>query len=238
MTSIEPREVSRLVERAARQSTLRRRDADPGATRPRPVITVSREFGAQGARLARKLSARLAIPCWDQELVHEVSKHTATPEVVLRNLDEQRRSMVIELLGTLFARTKVTSSEYHRELTRVITAIGQGGAAVIVGRGAQFVLPNATALKVRVVAPEQTRIEALALRRGIGPGEALLLVRKMDEERAAFMRTHYDEDIRAAHHYDLIVNSQVFTLDQCADFVIAAYHARFGEARVQPAVAS
>jgi len=220
MSQMESREVAHLVERAAQRADLERRTSDPGRRRTPPVITVSREFGAQGARIARRVAAQLAVPCWDQELVHEVSKNTATPEIVLRDLDEHRRSMVIELLGVLFARSKVTSTEYHRELVRVISAIGQRGAAVIVGRGAQFVLPSSMALRVRVVAPKQTRVEGLARRKGIGQREALGMINQMDEERAAFMRTHYDQEISAADHYDLVINSDRFDVQQMVGLVL------------------
>jgi hypothetical protein len=44
------------------------------------------------------------------------------------------------------------------DLTRIILALGVQGQAVLIGRGAGCILPRATTLHVRVLAPLQDRI--------------------------------------------------------------------------------
>lgn len=225
-----PRHISVLVEAAARKAELEGRMGSGPATVRRPVVTLSREFGARGAVVARQVADLLGFECWNQELVHQVSQNMDKPEEMLEGLDEQRTNMVIQLLGALFAKDELSPLAYQKELRKVIRALAQRGSGVIVGRGGQFVLKREQALRVRVVAPLEDRVAGVAERRGISPEEARRLVMNMDAERAAFMRENFGESIDQANHYDLIVNSSTFSLERCAEVIAQAYRVRFPEA--------
>ncbi len=222
-----------MVERAVHRSDVEeKRGTNSGAT-VHPVITISREYGAQGAAVARIVASELGFQYWDQDLVHEVSKNTTTPEIVLAALDEHKRHMITETLAVMFAKSTITSTEYLQELARVIGAIAQRGSAVIVGRGAQFILPSSIALRVRIVAPLTSRIQGVALRRGVSPKQAQTMTAKADAERAAVARDGHHKDINLGQHYDLVLNTSTLSLQQCRDFIVQAYAARFSTETTQ-----
>ena len=90
------------------------------------------------------------------------------------------------------------------------------------GRGATKVLPAATTVRVRIVAPLEYRIEAVRREHGISPDEAAHRVEATDRERDAFVREHFGVDASDPRNYDLVLNAARFPVSQCAELIIAA----------------
>ena len=57
------------------------------------VITITREYGAGGAELARKLSPALGWELLDRELLHQAAATQHVPDAELERLDEQTITM-------------------------------------------------------------------------------------------------------------------------------------------------
>lgn len=101
----------------------------------RPLITVSRSFGAQGAALARMVGERTGYTVWDRDLVHAIAKEAGGDERVLATVDEHRRGQIDEALRGLIVGFSNSNVQYFRSLIRVIRTISLHGSAIIVGRG-------------------------------------------------------------------------------------------------------
>ena len=223
----QPRNIEAIVEQQVRRWELERQRRE--ASKPRPAITVSREFGARGADLARLVAERLGWKCWDRELLHEIAQHAKASETLFETLDEHRRDAIRETLAVFGAGRHVTMTDYTRELATVIGTIGEHGNAVVVGRGAQYLLAPQQTLRVRVVAPLAARIASVAERRSISEDKARDEVNKTDAERRAFMREVYDRDPNVASDHDLLINTATFALPDCAELIVAATRLRFGD---------
>jgi hypothetical protein len=193
-----------------------------------PVITVAREFGARGEALGRIVADRAGFSFWDGELVHAVSTQSGASEIVLRSLDEQHRSGIEESIDGVLMGGRHMASEYLRRLMRLIKTISHHGASVIVGRGGQYVLEPASALRIRVVCPPEDRIRGYAERQGIDENEARSVVEREDSERRRFIRQFFSRDLANAWDYDLIINTATFSLESAATLVLDAYEAKFG----------
>ena len=193
-----------------------------------PLITVSREYGSLGAKIAKALGERLEWPCWDQELVHEIAQHSNAPETLFASLDEHRRDVISKIIDSLMYGNEVTERYYLRKLMHVVHTIAHHGASVVVGRGAHYVLEEHQALKVRVVAPMEDRIKGLMSRKDIGEGQARAEVVKTDAERADFMRYHYSRNITDAHGFDMVINVGPLNIEKAIDIILAGYEAKFG----------
>lgn len=105
--------------------------------------------------------------------------------------------------------------------------IARHGRAVIVGRGAQFILRPERTLRVRAFAPPEVRIARIAERDRISRDEARAVVLRHDAERNAFCRQHFNADPSDPHHYDLLLNTGTLSVETCADGVVGAFRARF-----------
>ena len=118
-----------------------------------PVITISREFGASGRSLAKELGRRIGFKVWDRELLSAISKEAGADERFLASLDERRRKLIDDALYGSFMGSKHSNTHYFRSLMQVVHTIGAHGKSIIVGRGSNYIVDSAAALRVRVVLP-------------------------------------------------------------------------------------
>lgn len=206
------------------QQALNRRS---GRSQFWPIITISREFGAQGHALAEALCERIGFTLWDRELVQSIAEVSGGDEAIVAMLDERHRKAVDEMVFTAVIGARHTNARYFNTLLRVVHAIEQKGGSVIVGRGASYICEADGILSVRVVCPLEERIRALGEREDLTPREAERLVDQRDRERAEFVRAYFRADVAAPTDYDVLVNSGSFSLDAMVDIVLAAYEAKF-----------
>jgi len=231
MFKTSPRTAHRLVEEQVRRWQLDSEASGRGADKepaPWPLITLSREFGALGAATGRLVAEKLGFSFWDQEIVHAIVENTGAQETLLASLDERTRNAIEDVISENLGGVVGTASEYVRQVARVVRTIERHGGAVIIGRGAYFILAPDTTLRVRVVCPEATRIERFAERQGIGKRDAEKHVRRVEHERQVFNKRHYGKEVGDPLHYDLVLNTGWSTPEGAAEVVIAAYHAKFG----------
>jgi len=227
------RNVKAIIEEQIRRWSLERdgrgkRRGKQAAVEPWPVITMSREFGSLGAEVARQLADKLGFSLWDQELVNAVAKRTGLRKALVASLDEHVRGRVDDFVATLFTSPDATAAEYVRQVGIVVHALENNGAAVIVGRGGQFVVRPDRALRVRIVCPYAERARGYAEREGLTPGEARKEVSRVERERLHFYRKHYGVDVTRAVHYDLVLNTCELSLLGARNVVVAAYRSKFG----------
>jgi cytidylate kinase len=193
-----------------------------------PVVTVSRQYGGRGEAIARAIADRLDYSCWDQELLHEIARHAHAPKVLFESLDEHRRNTVTEVIGVFDRKHKVTASDYLKELMRVLHTIANHGDAVIVGRGAQYILNPASTLRVRAVAELDVRVAGLVERNQISADAARAELAAVDDERRDFIRQNYDRDIEDPAGYDLTINTGSLSLELATEVVVTCFRNRFG----------
>ena len=97
---------------------------------------------------------------------------------------------------------------------------------MIVGRGAAFILPVETTLRVRLVGETKERIAVLTRKLGIPEREAARQLRNLDRERIDFVQDHFLKDATDPRSYDLILNAPRLSVAEIAE-VIAETLRRF-----------
>ena len=231
-----PRDVQTIVERQVRKWGLEREprpELEPDV--PWPLVTISREFGTQGAEMGRLVAQQLGFSYWDQELVEAIAEETGAQKTLVASLDETARSRLDDFLTEAVGGVSGTVGEYVRQVARISGVLKNHGAAVVIGRGVQFILEPEEMLRVRVIAPEGRRVAGVAERQGITSKEADRVVRRVERERLSFIRRHYGVEVDDARHYDLVVNTGFFSLEAAAAVVVAAYKGKFGRLPEAPA---
>jgi cytidylate kinase len=66
---------------------------------------------------------------------------------------------------------------------------------------------------------------------GVSEEEAAVKVAAIDRQRVQFVREHFNKDTTDPSLYDLVLNTERFSVEQCADLIVEALH------RLQAAVA-
>ena len=112
-------------------------------------------------------------------------------------------------------------------IEQVIRAAADRGDVVIVGRGAQVILADRPdTLHVRVVAPLLFRCQRIAAREGVGLAEARELVRRVDRDRARYLRQYYQVDWGDSTLYHLTLNPSRTGTDLAARLIAGTVEQR------------
>ncbi|MFZ5891738.1 MAG: AAA family ATPase [Myxococcota bacterium] len=221
--------VNQQVMRWTEEQRLASRPPPPRADLPRPVICISREFGAQAGELADTVAARFGFNVCDQDLVEQVARQAHVRRRVVESLDERVQMGLQHWVDELIEMNRFRPSDYLRNLSEVVLAIGRHGRSVIIGRGAHVILDPAYALRVRCYAPFAWRSEQVARRHGLSLARAESLTLRVDAERAAFYREHFDTDVSDPLKFDLMLNVSTMPLHTRGAIVSAAFEAKFPE---------
>jgi cytidylate kinase len=186
------------------------------------TIALSRETGARGTSVARALGQKLGWPVYDHELLELIAKEMNLRSRLLESVDERRVSWIQDTLAGFALIPAVSEDGYVQHLVETLLSLATHGACVIVGRGAPHILPAATTLRVRLVAPLEDRIAVMSRELHLSREEAARRVPTTDRERARFVQDHFQKDTADPRNYDLVLNSARFSVDECADLIIGA----------------
>jgi cytidylate kinase len=208
--------------RAHQHWNARREQAESEAPRIKFSIAISRETGTYGAAIAREIGTRLGWPVYDRELLQRIADDIGVHRTLVESVDERQVSWLSECLGSLFAAREVNETVYFRRLVEALLSLASHGECVIVGRGATKVLPEASSLRVRIVAPREHRIQAVRQNHGVSYDDAAARVDTTDRERNRFVENHFHIDAADAANYDLVLNSARLSAVECADLILAA----------------
>jgi cytidylate kinase len=187
-----------------------------------PVVTISREPGCGGRVLARELATRHGLDLFHQEVLHAMAASAQVSAQFLATLDEKGLSVLQETISSLVHERHLWPDQYLQHLMKVIGTIGKHGGAVVVGRGANFVLPPEGRLRVRMVAPREKRIENVSRSYEVTPEEAQRRIIRTESDRRAFIRKYFNADIADPIHYDVILNMAYLDIAAAADLVKSA----------------
>jgi cytidylate kinase len=199
-------------------------------------ICVSRETGAGAGTIARLVGTRLDWKVYDHEILEAIAHRMEMPTDEVRAFDELAPSVVQDWILPLREEHYAPQEAYLDHLAKLVEAIGRAGESVVVGRGAGFILPRASTLSVRVIAPLKVRAERLAERVGVSVRTARRAARDLDRRRTQFERTMYRADPNDPHHYDLVLDSHSLGIAIAADVIVRAVEA--GLPRARPALAT
>ncbi len=183
------------------------------------VLTVSREFGSGGGRIAGTIAGWLGWKLLDGEIItaiarrahvdsHVVSTYDERVHSWLRRINEDAVRGVAMASGHPLEEEDIFDTHVMTELTRkIIEEAYNGGDCVIVGRGAQCILENKRdVFHLFVYAPLRERMKRLKSRLPAGVDIAQRL-RAVDEERAKYLHQRFDKNWCSPHLYDLMISS-------------------------------
>ena len=187
-----------------------------------PVVTLSREPGSGGRIVAQKLAERLGFVVFHQEVLHEMAQQAKISDQMLANLDEKGLSVLEDWIASLVNRRHLWPDEYLHHLMNVVGTIGKLGQAVVVGRGANFILPAERRFRVRIIGSREVRIQNVAREFGMTEEDAKRRVIKTESDRQAFIRKYFNADIADPTNYDLTINTDTLSITHAVDVIAAA----------------
>jgi cytidylate kinase len=185
------------------------------------VITISRHPGSLGDTVARALAGRLQYRLVERQELVQLATRIGGPELTWDRAPELR-----ERSPSFWERLTEERGRYASVLRRVTTQLAEEDDVVIAGLGAGQLLKGlGNVLRLQIVAPMETRIERV-MARGFDdvPGplsrdRARELIRHNDREAAGYMRYLFNIDWMEPQHWDLVINTSRFAVDDVVELV-------------------
>ena len=188
------------------------------------TVSLSREAGARGGTIGRRVGRKLGWQVYDQELLDYLAQEEARQG--LDALPPAAAAWVESSLQQLLREQSVSQHPSIVHLARVILTLAARGQVVLIGRGAGCILPRASTLHVRLVAPLPERIAYLSQWLRLTDQEAAECVRLRDARRTEFLATHFHRQPSDVYQYDLLLNSSHLGEELCAELIAQTARAK------------
>lgn len=208
------------------------------------IVTIGREFGTGGRRIARELADILGVKLYDRHLLDALKeKYNLTQEDIDR-IKASKQTWWDEFAGFYqLAQTKayhpyyapvyvpqVTSSLLYQEEERILRELAARESCIVLGRtGFHIFRDDRNAFKVFLIADIDYRRDKVARRLNINEGSADKLIGKVDEARENFTKTFSGKSRYDARNYDLVLNVTGLEPKSVAQFIADCVQRRVNE---------
>lgn len=187
-----------------------------------PYLLISREKGAGGSAVAQLAGKRLGWQVFDKEIVDAIAQKAQVRRELIESLDERDRATIQDAIGQWLRPQPIGTSGYLAHLREILLTLGHQGDVVIVGRGAQYVLPSQFGLRVRMVAPVEVRVRRIASRENLSLKAARVEVERSDSERAGLGRRQFGQNVGDPLNQDVTINTAELTAEAATEVVVTA----------------
>lgn len=185
------------------------------------IITISREFGAGGGEIGRKVAKALKYEYYDKEIILEAARESNVDVDSLLKWDE-KVPMNFGFAQSLFDfYNKPLNEKLFDAQHQAIKAVAEKGNCVIVGRNANAILkeydhalhlfvhadPYWRLMRMKDKMPDATEAEI---------GEQIRVIDKM---RRKYCTYYTNTEFGVADYYDISLNTSKLGIDLCAEII-------------------
>ena len=221
MTSIET-----IIERQLKRWELQQqmlKEKPKEKPRLRPIITVSRGYGAHGEEVASKLAELTGFQLLDREILDAIINDIGIQNKMVELFDEDTRSELESWFYGMITGRIVDKSDYLKSLTKTIGSILKYGETVIVGRGANVIVGQDKGFHLRVTASMKKRADTIVGRLGISYEKAFKQIVESDKRKAAYFKKSFGVDINDLSLYDLVICTDRLSVVEVVELALLAY---------------
>lgn len=180
--------------------------------KPRPCISISREYGCEGYPVAerlRELMMQRTGDEWvliDKAVLEEVARRHNISEEILRTLGDNN-NILNEVLATFSPRWK-SDQEYFRMLSRHVVALAEQGNVIISELGGAIITRHIeNSCHFRIFGSAAFKTATLARRLNIEKEDAEKLMHRQQKGRDRFNRDFLDRNDHDPALYHMLFNN-------------------------------
>ena len=182
-----------------------------------PIIAMTREMGSLGKDVAATIAERDDRRVVYHEIIEPIANKMRLRKSHVERFLEGRSGLWERLTTDRTSLSIYTAEETYRVLHDPSTAVIRGWGAVHLLKDIPHVI------RVRVCAPFEVRVKRMMERLGTDNRAAIESEIVLSEEaHTAITRRHFHVNWRDAEHYDLVLNTDRMSVDECVAQVDAA----------------
>ena len=199
------------------------------------VITISRELGSEGDKIADLLCQELGYSRVDKEMLTHIAEEAGVDvQAVLakeRSVTRKPKMISSDMTSlyskdpTAFGRkAAIDDQTYARIVCETMEKFAQQGNTIIVGRGGQMILRDwPTALHVHLYASPEVRVQRLIERLNISEAEAKRRIARSDEQKRQYIRhVHKNASWKDLKYYHLAISTDHILPEVATQMIILA----------------
>lgn len=195
-----------------------------------PDIVISRDPGSGGQLIAKKIASKLGWTFFDKALMLKLSEDLHIDPAELTRVDEHGRTWFGDLFHSILNPSYVSDIRYISHLKKILLHAAKHGNMVILGRGANMIIPHDKCLRVRITASFEKRVSnTYEYEHFKSKEEATERVTHVQIHRNQFVRQYFGINPHNPWNYDLVISTDHLTIDQSRDLIISAFKAKFPE---------
>ena len=179
------------------------------------VITISRQLGSFGERIAKNVADKLNYEYADKLKIGEALSGHGFPAPEVEKYDEKKPAF--------WKSFSDQRKKFLHLIQAVIYDLAGKGNVVIVGRGGHVLLRNLPGtLRVRIVAPDEIRSNRLMEQEGHSAKEAERILRQSDRDSSGYIESFFGADWDDQNLYDMVINTKTMSVSTATSLIIAA----------------
>lgn len=188
-----------------------------------PMITISRQYGTSGHKIAELLANKLELPFYDKDLISIASKESRFGEKAFENAEETATTPLGYALSNRSNRT-LYGMPFNDQLfmvqAGVIRTLADQGPALFVGRCADYVLDGyKETINIFLQANPESRIQTVMEREKLSRRDAEARIKRLDKSRATYYNYYTDRKWSDLANYDIALNVSHLTSEEAAELL-------------------
>ena len=192
------------------------------------IITISREYGAGGHTIGKKVAEALGIEIYDKDIIRNTVRDSGLDSSVVEH-EEEEISRADAIWRLITPAAYVDRRETIHEIERkVILMLAQKGPCVILGRCADAILEEANieSLNVFIYADDIHRaVRVSELIDSKNPSDIQRAIKRTDAARHTYYQSFTGKHWGDVKNYNLALDSGLLGYDACVDIICRAARA-------------
>ncbi len=190
------------------------------------IITISRQYGSGGRKIAELLSKKLEIPYYDNELISLAAEKSGIKDDIFKDAELQAGNNFLYLLSRLGPETQVYGMPFNEKIfsvqSQVIKDVASKGPCVILGRCADYILKDyQNCVNIFTYASFQTRVSRAITEYNLNHDVAEKQVRRVDKARESYYNYHTGGKWGNSKNYDLMLNMNFIDADSAVKLIVS-----------------
>jgi cytidylate kinase len=197
------------------------------------VITISRQFGAGGKTIGRRVADTLGYYYADEDIIDravvEASISPGGKKILETEPSDKVKRFISKLnpFGTSLMELPLSDKEryidgfkYFELLNLIIPKIAKDGNAVIVGRGGQYILHNfENTYHILLIAKQEDKIKFMEDNYRVSSTRAVQMIKRMNKRRANLYSFFGKKDYDDPKLYGIILNMSLLSIDKAEKLI-------------------